>query len=177
MARLSVILPLSLFLVFAVALGFGLRRDPNLLPSTLIDKPLPEFSLAGLRDDSAEFAGSDLEGDVALVNIFASWCSICRVEHPTLMKLTADEAVPIYGIDWNEPPQAGAAWLDRYGNPYLKAGSDANGRLALDLGVSGAPETFIVDKTGRIRYKQIGAITPEVWRDTISPLIEELRSE
>jgi cytochrome c biogenesis protein CcmG/thiol:disulfide interchange protein DsbE len=175
--RFAVALPLVLFAAFAVALFFGLQRDPNALPSVLIDRPLPAFSLAPLRADAAGLSRTDLDGEVALVNVFASWCTICRIEHPTLMRLTADHEVRIYGVDWNESPAAGLAWLERFGDPYLKTGSDANGRLALDLGVSGAPETFVVDKGGRIRYKHSGAITPEVWRDTLGPLVARLEAE
>ena len=177
MRNLAVYVPLALFAGFAAMLGFGLRNDPTLIPSVLIDKPLPHFALAPLASGKDGFARRDLGNHVALVNVFASWCVVCSEEHPTLMRLSREHAVPLYGIDWKDAPKDGAEWLERNGDPYTRAGSDENGRLAIDLGVSGAPETFVVDKNGRIRFKQIGAITPEVWQKTLAPLIAKLESE
>lgn len=177
MKKLAVFLPLVLFAAFAAALGFGLNRDPSIIPSVVINRPMPEFALAPLKSDGDGFARKDLAGRVSLVNIFASWCGICGVEHPTLLRLSEERAVPIYGVDWKDAPSDGHAWLDRNGNPYTRTGSDENGRLAIDLGVTGAPETFVVDKTGRIRYKQIGAITTQIWQEKLAPLIAKLEAE
>lgn len=177
MKNLAVYIPLGLFAAFAVALGFGLKRDPSIIPSVLIDRKLPEFSLGPVRQGGEGLASRDLAGKVSLVNVFASWCGICVIEHPTLMTLSRDKAVPIYGVDWKDAPGDGHAWLDKNGNPYLRTGNDDSGRVAIDLGVTGAPETFVVDKAGRIRYKQIGAITPEIWRDKLAPLVAKLEAE
>jgi cytochrome c biogenesis protein CcmG/thiol:disulfide interchange protein DsbE len=177
MRRFAVFVPLALFAAFAVALDRGLDRDPSVIPSVLIDKPLPVFALAPIGSGGKGFGRADLAGRVSLVNIFASWCTVCAAEHPTLMALSNEKAVPIYGVDWKDAPADGKDWLEKNGNPYARAGSDENGRLAIDLGVTGAPETFVVDKTGRIRYKQIGAITAEVWQGKLAPLVAKLEAE
>ncbi|MCA8888240.1 MAG: DsbE family thiol:disulfide interchange protein [Parvularculaceae bacterium] len=160
-----------------VAFIIGLTNDPRELPSTLIDKPLPEFNLPPVYEGEAEFTNDDLAGQVALVNIFGSWCAACRIEHPMLMRLTRQNAVPIYGIDWKDKPEDGAAWLRRHGDPYLRVGVDIDSKLAIDLGVTGAPETFVIDRSGRIRYKHVGPITDEVWRQTLQPLVRSLQAE
>lgn len=177
MKNLSRFVPLGLFAAFAGLLAFGLNRDPSAIPSVLIDRPMPEFSLSALQNEGRGLSRADLAGQVSLVNVFASWCGICVVEHPTLMKLSTARSVPIYGINWKDTPGSGQAWLNRYGDPYLKKGDDANGRLAIELGVTGAPETFVVDRSGRIRYKQVGAITDEVWEEKLKPLIAKLEAE
>jgi len=110
-----------------------------------------------------------------LLNIFASWCPPCRIEHPLLMELAARDEIPIMGLNWKDPPGKGTAWLQKLGDPYTLIGDDANGRAAIEFGVTGAPETFIIDKRGRIRYKQVGPITPQIW--DIAPIIKELRDE
>lgn len=171
------ILPVVIMGAIGGAFAIGLGRDPRQLPSMMIDRPLPAFNLPSLRDDNSTFADSDLAGDVAMINVFGSWCGACRVEHPTLMRLHASGAAKIYGVDWKDRPEDGLTWLNAYGDPFLKVGLDHDSRLAIDLGVTGAPETFIVDKTGRIRYKQIGPITDDVWRDTIAPIIAALEQE
>ena len=177
MRSAAVFVPLGLFAAFATMLGFGLRNDPTRIPSVLIDKPMPQFALAPLKSGGDGFARADLGGKVTLVNVFASWCVVCAEEHPMLMQLAGASAVPIYGVDWKDAPKDGSDWLAEHGDPYRKTGSDESGRLAIDLGVSGAPESFVVDRQGRIRYKQIGAITPDVWRRTLAPLIARLDSE
>lgn len=171
------ILPVIIMGAIGGAFAIGLGRDPHQLPSMMIDRPLPEFSLPPLVDNGSAFAGEDLGGEVAMINVFGSWCGACRVEHPTLMRLKAGGKARIYGVDWKDLPEDGVNWLNVYGDPYLKVGRDHDSRLAIDLGVTGAPETFIVDKTGRIRYKQIGPITDDVWRDTIAPIITALEDE
>ena len=175
MKRLGYIAPLAVFLVLSLYFGIGLTRDPKIIPSVLIDRPVPEFDLPPIAEYAEGLANTDLDGEVSLVNIFGSWCVACLVEHPLLMQLAADGEVPIYGIDWRDKPGAGTAWLRKHGDPYAGIGDDFDGRTAIDFGVTGAPETFVVDATGRIRYKQIGPITPEVWEDTLAPLIESLK--
>jgi cytochrome c biogenesis protein CcmG/thiol:disulfide interchange protein DsbE len=177
MKRLLLFAPVMAFAILAVVLMLGLGRDPGVLPSALIDQPMPAFSLAPVRENDAPFTRQDLEGEVALVNVFASWCGPCRIEHPMLIELARNQRVRIDGIDWKEPPEAGRRYLAEAGDPYAHIGSDQSGRFALDLGVTGAPETFIIDRTGRIRFKQVGPITPEVWQNTISPIIAEIESE
>ncbi len=177
MKRLIWFIPLAIFAAIAYASWLGLGRDPQALPSALIDRPMPAFELQPVREGDGVFARADLEGKVALINIFASWCGPCRIEHPTLVHLAAQRGVPIYGVNWKESPAAGRAYLAEAGDPYAKIGSDESGRFALELGVTGAPETFIVDRRGRIRYKQVGPITPEVWNQIVAPIMSRLESE
>lgn len=177
MKRLFIFAPLALFAGFAAVLGFGLSNDPTHIPSVLIDKPMPEFSLQPVVSGSPGFSRTDLAGHVSLVNVFGSWCGVCVEEQPTLLRLAQDGSVPIYGIDWKDAPADGAKWLAERGNPFTRVGNDESGRTALDLGITGAPETFVVDRRGRVRYKQIGAITAEVWSQTLAPLIARLEAE
>lgn len=172
---LAALAPVLVFVVLAIALAFGLRNDPAALPSVLVGKPAPVFALGPVRAGDGGFSTNDIRGKVAIINVFGSWCSACRLEHPMLMELAA-KGVVIHGIDWKDAPEDGAAWLTRFGDPYARVGNDQSGRLALDLGVSGAPETFIIDRTGRIRYKLVGPITPERWRDEMAPLIVQLEA-
>ena len=176
MTRFILFIPLALFLVLAVYLGLGLRSNPAILPSTLIDRPLPEFDLPPVGEGEG-LASADLVGEVALINVFGTWCAPCRIEHPVLLDIARRGDVPIYGIDWRDEPGAGAAWLAQLGNPYVRVGDDADGRVAIELGVAAAPESFIIDRQGRIRYKITGVITPDDWRERYMPLIEELRAE
>jgi cytochrome c biogenesis protein CcmG, thiol:disulfide interchange protein DsbE len=177
MKRYLPLIPVVLFAVFAAAMYFGLKNDPRALPSVVVNKPMPPFSLAPVLPGQPGLAKTDLIGRVSLVNVFGSWCGVCVEEHPTLLDLSARKAVAIYGVDWKDSPAEGAAWLNERGNPFTRVGSDQAGRLALDLGVSGAPETFVVDKHGQVRFKQVGAITPDVWRDTLGPLVAKLEGE
>ncbi len=175
--RLVYFLPVTLFAAIASAFLLGLGRDPSVLPSALIDQPMPAFSLAPVREGDSQFVRENLSGKVALVNVFASWCGPCRSEHPTLLALKREGRVPIYGVNWKETPAECRAYLAQDGDPFTAIGSDEHGRFALDLGVTGAPETFIVDRHGRIRYKQVGPITPDVWRNTIGPIVAQLENE
>lgn len=177
MKRALAFAPLALFALVAVALATGLTNDPRVLPSTMIDRPMPDFTLEPLYADAPAFAPGDLGDDIALVNVFGSWCVSCVIEHPTLMRLSREGAARIYGVDWRDTPEDGRAWLARYGDPFEKVGVDAQSRLAIDLGVTGAPETYVVDREGRIRYKHIGPITDDVWRDVFTPLLSDLRGE
>jgi cytochrome c biogenesis protein CcmG, thiol:disulfide interchange protein DsbE len=167
--------PVVIFGVLAIGLALGLKKDPSTLQSVLIGKPAPAFDLGPVREGDTGFSSADIKGKVALVNVWGSWCVACRVEHPTLVDL-ASKGVVIYGVDWKDDPAEGAASLKRYGDPYKKVGNDQAGRLSLDLGVTGAPETFVIDRTGHIRYKQIGPITPEVWSGTLAPMIARLEA-
>jgi len=177
MKRLLLFVPLSIFAGFALMLALGLNNDPTHIPSVLIDKPMPQFELSPVMPGQPGFSLADLKGHVSLVNVFGSWCGVCEEEHPTLVMLAQNKAVEIYGIDWKDEPADGAKWLAEHGDPYTRVGNDLSGRTALDLGVTGAPETFVVDRAGRVRYKQIGAITDDVWRDTLAPLIARLERE
>ncbi|MBS0244291.1 MAG: DsbE family thiol:disulfide interchange protein [Proteobacteria bacterium] len=169
--------PIAVFALVALGLGLALTRDPRKMPSMLIDRPMPRFSLPALDSTAASFDAAELSGKVSLVNVFASWCGACKVEHPTLLKLASEKTVPLYGINWKDRPGDGLKWLKAHQSPYLKVGEDTGGRLGIDLGVTGVPETFVVDKTGRVRYRHAGPITDEVWRDTFEPLLASLRSE
>jgi cytochrome c biogenesis protein CcmG/thiol:disulfide interchange protein DsbE len=177
MKRLRLFIPIAVFVVLVIAFGFGLRRDPSRIPPTLIDQPAPSFELASVREGGPGFSSADLEGKVSLVNIFASWCVACVYEHPTLVDIAEAGGPAIYGLAWKDEPGATAQWLDRLGDPYTATGDDASGRVAIDFGVTGAPETYVVDKTGHVRYKHVGVITPQDWRNTIGPLVAELELE
>lgn len=176
MKRLTYILPLALFGVLIIYFAVGLRLDPRVIPSVLINQQVPPFDLKPIKGRNKGFASEDLKGKVTLVNIFGSWCIACLVEHPFLMKLSKEGDVPIYGIDWREKdPDAGPLWLKKRGDPYTLIGDDPESKAAIAFGVTGAPESFIVDKQGVIRYKQVGPITPDIWKDTMYPIVQELR--
>ncbi len=178
MKRLLFFVPLIVLVVLGVYFAFGLQRDPQVLPSALIDQKVPEFDLAAIEGASQGLSNADLMGQVTLVNIFGSWCVACRIEHPFLMELKANNVIPIYGIDWREPNrQAGPAWLKKFGNPYTRIGDDPRSEGAIAFGVTGAPETFIVDKRGVIRHKFAGPITREIWERQLRPVVQKLRSD
>ncbi len=166
-------LPIALFVGLASVFLAGLGRDPATVPSVLIDKPVPGFSLPPLLDGKSGIASDDLRGKVKLVNVFASWCVPCRTEHPQLMRL-AREGVELYGIDYKDDPDAARQFLASLGNPFARIGVDRAGRVAIDWGVYGVPETFIVDGQGVIRYKQVGPITADALNSTILPLLRRL---
>lgn len=174
MKRFLLLLPLLLFAGVIAAFGLGLTRDPSQIPSQLIDRPLPAFSLPPLLADTPGLSNTALTGEPKLLNVFASWCAACPQEHPVLTRI-AREGVPIYGIDWKDTPADGSAWLAKFGNPFGRVGSDPAGRTGIDLGVTGVPETFVVDAAGRVRYKHIGPISPEDWEQKIKPMLAELR--
>ncbi len=176
MRRLLFLLPVLLVAVIGLGLGYGLTRDAQEIPSALIDQPVPAFDLAAL--DGVELPGlatSDLGGEVALVNVFASWCAPCRVEHPVLTRLAETRDIPLYGINYKDAPADAAGWLADLGNPYRRIGVDRQGRTGIELGITGVPETFLVDAEGRIRYRHAGPVMPEDVDETLMPLIEELR--
>ncbi len=176
MRRLLYLIPVAVLGVLAVFFIRGLGRDPRIIPSVLINKPVPQMNLAPLpgRGDTG-LATADLKGRVHLVDIYGSWCVSCLVEHPTLLDIQKTGRVPIEGIDWRDDPVKGAEWLKRHGDPYDRVGMDpAPGYTAVNFGVTGAPESFLVDKQGIIRLKYIGPITPEVWEKVLLPKIREL---
>ena len=173
----AAVIPVAILLIIGGLFAWGLTRNPAELPSTMIDREMPDFALTRLTPEREALTKQDLIGRVSLVNVFGSWCSSCILEHPQLEAIAESKQVALYGVDWRDPPGAGAAWLARYGDPYTKTGVDSDSRLAIDLGVTGAPETFLVDREGRIRYKQVGPITPDLWADTILPLIRKLDAE
>jgi cytochrome c biogenesis protein CcmG/thiol:disulfide interchange protein DsbE len=176
MRRVITLLPVAVFAVLALFFLKGLTLNPRDIPSVLIDRPVPEMSLPPLpgRGDSSGLATANLKGQVSLVNIYGSWCISCVQEHPVLMQLK-QRGVTIHGIDWRDDPKLGAEWLKKHGDPYQRGGADpAPGRAAVDFGVTGAPETFIVDKAGVIRYKHVGPITPENWEKVLLPIVKGL---
>ena len=175
MKRFGFYIPIVLFIGTVIYLAVGLTLDPQKLPSTLIDKPVPEFDLPPIEGFEEGFSTEDLKGQVALINVWGSWCVGCIYEHPVLMEIARNDLVPIYGIDWKDLPGDGTKWLEERGNPYTLVGNDLEGRVAIDFGVTKAPETFLVDREGRIRYKHIGPITVEAWNTIIFPMIQELR--
>lgn len=180
MRRLLYLLPVAVFAVLALFFLKGLTLNPRELPSVLINRPVPEMALPPLpgRPDGSGLSTQDLKGRVSLVNIFGSWCIACVQEHPHLVKIRAQGIVPIHGIDWRDDPAEGARWLKKNGDPYDRIGADpAPGRAAIDFGVTGAPETFIVDKAGIIRYKHIGPVTLDVWEKTLLPIVRELEKQ
>ncbi|NQU57320.1 MAG: DsbE family thiol:disulfide interchange protein [Rhodospirillales bacterium] len=176
MKRMMYLLPLAIFLVIAGYFAKGLTLNPRDMPSMLIDQEVPFFDLKPIKGSQRGFSSADLKGQVTLVNVFGSWCVACLAEHPMLMKIKAQGLVPIYGIDWREKnPDDGPRWLAKRGDPYTLIGDDPQSKAAIAFGVTGAPETFIVDKRGFIRYKHVGIINPENWQNTLWPLVQELR--
>lgn len=167
--------PLIAFGLMLVVLAAGFfLEDPHKLPSVLIDRPFPEFSLPDLGSGDT-LAKADVTGDVMLVNVWATWCPACLVEHPVLLRLAKEEGVPIVGVNYNDDPDKARVWLVRHENPYRNVLVDQQGELGIDLGIYGAPETFVVDAEGTIRYKHIGAVTEAVWAETLAPIFATLR--
>lgn len=175
MRRLLLLLPLVIFLGVAVFLYRGLWLDPSELPSALIGKPIPAFSLPAVQG-AKTLSEADLKGKPALLNVWATWCVACRVEHPVLNKL-AKQGVTIYGVNYKDDNVAAQKWLVEFHDPYQLNINDARGTLGLDLGVYGAPETFLLDKDGIIRHKFVGVIDERVWREKLAPLYQELVDE
>lgn len=173
--RLGSFLPLLVFLGLAVIFGIGLTLNPREIPSPLIGKLVPEFSLPPVKGRLLGLSSADLKGEVSLVNVFASWCTACRAEHPLLMELKEKGIVPIHGLNYKDKPDDAEKWLAELGDSYTRTGADINGRVGIDWGVYGVPETYVIGRDGRIAYKQIGQLTPEILRDKIVPLINELR--
>jgi cytochrome c biogenesis protein CcmG/thiol:disulfide interchange protein DsbE len=169
------LLPLALFLVLVVFLAIGLSRDPHEVPSPLVNKSAPAFALPQLSDPQRTFRSEEMRGRVWLLNVWASWCVACREEHPVLLDFARSRVVPIYGLNYKDERRDALAWLEAFGDPYTLSLADADGRVGIDYGVYGVPETFVIDRNGIIRYKQIGPVTEEVLQKKIIPLVKELQ--
>jgi len=174
---LRYLIPLGIFLVLVVFLAIGLGRDPHEVPSPLINKAAPTFRLPQLKEPTKTFSAADMRGKVWVLNVWASWCVSCRDEHPHLLEYAKTGAVPIYGLNWKDRREDALAWLGELGDPYVLSAADLDGRVAIDYGVYGAPETYLIDQNGTIRYKQIGEVTPDVWEDKFLPLVQQLNRE
>jgi cytochrome c biogenesis protein CcmG/thiol:disulfide interchange protein DsbE len=168
------LLPLVLFIGLVLFLFLGLRHDPHEIPSPLINKPAPAFQLKQLHDPNQTFSAQDMRGKVWLLNFWGTWCVACREEHPLLIQYAKTNAVPIYGVDYKDERSTALQLLEDEGNPYTLTASDPEGRLSIDYGVYGAPETFLIDRDGVIRYKQIGPITEDAWQKEILPRVKQL---
>lgn len=172
---IKALVPLALFIGLGVFLAGGLTRDPSVLPSELIDRPVPMFEMQTLSGETIDQTA--LEGEVTLLNIFGSWCVACLVEHPVLMELQKSSNVRLVGVNWRDQRDKARAWLDRHGDPYDAIIFDPESRLVIELGVAGAPETFLLDQSGHIRYKHTGPISEGDWENTLSPIVQKLRDE
>ena len=173
--RLRLLLPLAVFVLILVFLWVGLSRDPREVPSPLVGKPAPMFTLPQLHAADKTLGTADMKGQVWLLNVWASWCVSCRIEHPLLVELAKANVVPVIGLNYKDKVPEGIAWLRQHGDPYQLSVVDADGRVGIDWGVYGVPETFVVDKNGVIRFKQIGPLTKEALEQKILPLVRELR--
>ena len=169
------LIPLAIFVVLVVFLAIGLTRKPHEIPSPFIGKPAPAFTAPLLHEPGKSFSAKDMLGQVWLLNVWASWCVACRQEHPILIELAKSKTVPIIGLDYKDKETDGLKWLARYGDPYDLSVTDRDGRIGIDYGVYGVPETFLIDKMGVIRYKQIGPVTDEALREKILPMVRELQ--
>lgn len=167
-------MPLGIFLVIVVFLGIGLGLNPRQVPSPLVDKPAPAFELAQLHATGRSFSPASMRGQVWLLNVWASWCVSCRAEHPVLVELAKTGEVPIYGLNYKDKREEALRWLEQWGDPYKLSIMDPRGQTGIDYGVYGVPETYVIDKSGVIRYKQIGPLTPEIVKEKIMPLVRKL---
>jgi cytochrome c biogenesis protein CcmG/thiol:disulfide interchange protein DsbE len=170
-------MPLVAFLVLAGFLFVGLGLNPHEVPSPLIDKPAPAFNLPQLHDTGKRFSPEEMKGKVWMLNVWASWCVSCKEEHPVLMSLAQQNIVPIYGLDYKDKREDGLRWLSMGGDPYTLSAMDSDGRIGIDYGVYGVPETYVIDKQGIIRYKQIGPVTHQSLSEKILPLVAELQKK
>ena len=176
-ARWPYLGPLLIFAVVGVFLGVGLTLNPREIPSPLVGKPVPQFALAAVKGRTLGLASGDLRGEVSVVNVFASWCAACRDEHPLWMTLARQGVAPIHGLNYKDAPDDAARWLGELGDPYRRTGADLDGRVGIDWGVYGVPETYVVDRHGVIRDKVIGAITPKIVDERLLPLLRRLQAE
>ncbi len=170
------LLPLGIFIVLVAFLAVGLNLNPREVPSPLIGKPAPAFELPQLHKPDATFSPKDMQGKVWLLNVWASWCVSCRQEHPILVDLAKTGTVPIYGLNYKDQRADALRWLKQYGDPYALSIADIEGRVGIDYGVYGVPETYVIDKAGVIRFKQIGPVTQDVLEKKILPLVAELNT-
>lgn len=169
------LLPLVIFIVVVIFLGVGLTLNPRQVPSPLVDKPAPVFQLQQLHDNDKVFSSEDNIGKVWMLNVWASWCVACRDEHPLLVELSRLGIVPIFGLNYKDQRDTALQWLKQFGDPYVISIADTDGRVGIDYGVYGVPETYVIDKKGIIRYKHIGPVTVKSLEDKILPLINELK--
>lgn len=169
------LIPLFLFLAIAGFLWKGLYSDPHRLPSALINKPVPIFSQPSLLSPSKNLTEKQFLGQVSILNLWATWCVSCQAEHAVLMEIVHSKKVAVWGVNYKDDLPAARAWLKKYGNPYRDVITDKEGKLAIDLGVYGTPETFVIDAQGIIRYKYIGPMTLEAWKNTVAPEVEKWR--
>lgn len=174
MKYLKFLVPLGIFLGLVLFLGAGLKLDPREVPSPLIGKPAPAFALTRMDNPEQTIRREDMLGKVWMLNVWASWCVACREEHPLVVEFSRLKLLPIYGLNYKDTRSEGMKWVGRFGNPYDASLFDQDGRVGIDFGVYGVPETFIMDRQGVIRYKHIGPLTPDVIRSTIEPLVRQL---
>lgn len=165
---------IAVFLALVALLGVGLTLNPREVPSPLVGKPAPHFQLPQLHEPAKQFSQKDMLGKVWLLNVWASWCVTCREEHPVLVEFAKSGVAPLYGLNYKDQREDGIAWLKRFGDPYVLSAYDIEGRIGIEYGVYGVPETYVIDKTGVIRYKRIGALTPEILQKKVLPLLAEL---
>ncbi len=171
--RLATLLPVGLFVVMGAVLALGLRHDPKVLPSMLLDRPVPVFDLPSI-DSGTGLKSAEIKGPgLTLINVFASWCVSCREEHPLLMRVSKDPRLKVVGLDWKDTNADAGKYLATYGNPYAQIGADTSGRAGIDLGISGVPETFAIDAQGHVKLRVPGPLTPEIWDSQIEPLIKQ----
>ena len=174
---LRYLIPLVIFIVLAVFLAIGLTRDPHELKSVLINKPAPSFRVPQLKAADKMISNEDMRGKVWLLNVWASWCVACREEHPYLIEYAKSGVVPIYGLNYKDRREDALATLDELGDPYAVSAVDFDGRVGIDFGVYGAPETYVIDQGGTIRFKYVGPMMPDVWKDKILPVVQELNRQ
>lgn len=171
---LRYLIPLGVFIALVILLAVGLGLDPKLVPSPLIDKPIPNFALPEVRAPEKMLSSADLRGKVSLFNVWASWCVSCREEHPLLVALSRNNSVTIYGLNYKDQREDAIRWLNDLGDPYVASAHDLKGKVGIDFGVYGVPETFVIDRNGIIRYKHIGPIDQKALEQKIMPLVREL---
>lgn len=174
--RLLHVAPVAGFTALTGVLAWGLTRNAQEIPSALIGRTVPQFTLPAVKGRALGLSSDDLRREVSLVNVFASWCTACRDEHPLFMRIAAEKIVPLHGLNYKDRPDDAARWLNTLGDPYTRTGADLDGRVGIDFGVYGVPETFVVRADGRIAHKHIGPVTPKALGETILPLIARLRS-
>ena len=173
--RFAIAIPLLVFIALVVLLAIGLTRNPREVPSPLVGRAVPQFALPPVLGRTLGLSDKDLKGEVSVVNVFASWCVPCRQEHPLIQRLARE--VPVHGLNYKDRPEDAARWLDELGDPYTRTGADLDGRVGIDWGVYGVPETFVIDRDGRIAYKQNGPITPRILDEKLLPLIRSLQRQ
>lgn len=169
------LLPLAVLIVVVGFLGVGLRLNPREVPSPLIGKAAPPFTLPVLHTPAKTVSNTDLKGQVWMLNVWASWCVSCRDEHPVLVELARRKVIPIVGLNYKDKSEDAKAWLKKFGDPYVMSLVDAKGQIGIDYGVYGVPETYVIDRDGVIRYKKIGPVTPDTVREKILPLVKQLK--